>query len=1046
MSDSQKPAGQPLQLKARQVSRSVYVIDFLANVGIRVGGLFVVFAVLGMVVFIVSQVVPLFVPASSGVVHQGEVGKLSGATLFLHCDEYRRTLVRLDDQGNATVLSALNGEVLSSDKLDAFKDSRPTAAWGTTRSTETISPTVDKSTTVHLLVAGTANGEVWQGSVRYLSSFMRVPLNPTTEQLAANNLTAAEWDEVKKLERPEEEQTKDPRYAPKVVLAGPKESRVVIEHQPKDFQFYRRTTASVALPRRVELPTEGAAIVDVCAAAEVLADHEKPHEVITAVITAKGAVLLAVEALELNPMTEAWGAASSEVIDLTTMIDGKARFVRVNANRDVVLVLTEAGRLYNFERAGAKFKVAYDAVDVFKPVEGTPWLDHVNNQRAGRGYKKGDAAPRVTAIDLLFGDVTLLIGDSAGGVQAWFAVKANKQAATGPFNRIHIQQPGAGGITSFTSAQTHKSFLCSDDSGMVRAIHNTAEREYFNTTVVAGALKACSPLKEDGFIAVAADGSLHHWWIDAPHPDVSLGVLMAPVWYEDYREPINHWESTGPFEAEHKFGLMPLIIGTLKGGLYALLVAIPLALLGAVYTSEFMHRKIRSVVKPSMEIMASLPSVVLGFLAAMYFAPEAAPRMATIIVAVFLCPGLFLLFGWVFQQLPPSITARFGPIATTATLFVVLITGLGMSGLVGPRVEQVLFPASEASDPRFVDAVTFKPVNEEAERRLDTGDFRRWTGGGAELPREGDGSIVKANAKGESVVAPYTLPKDWWIPGGHNLFKLLMWIPLALLIGWVLKLVFAGTMFFGRELKPLLPPSVVNVPDVLNTVRANLSGGTNAGLRPVVVNVGFSLGMVAIIGALGLLATIVVAPVIEGILFNFPHPTAGHVADFRRFITGPEGWKYTQTNSLIVGFAMGFAVIPIIYSIAEDALTTVPNHLRAASLACGASRWQTTTRIVVPAAASGIFSAIVIGLGRAVGETMIVVMAAGGTPVMDFQPLVGFRSLSAAIATEISEAADASSHRRVLFLGGLVLFLMTFLMSTLAEFVRMRLRKKLNRM
>jgi phosphate transport system permease protein len=190
----------------------------------------------------------------------------------------------------------------------------------------------------------------------------------------------------------------------------------------------------------------------------------------------------------------------------------------------------------------------------------------------------------------------------------------------------------------------------------------------------------------------------------------------------------------------------------------------------------------------------------------------------------------------------------------------------------------------------------------------------------------------------------------------------------------------------------------------------------------------------------------------ELVFFSYDHPTAGRVADFRRFFTDllvekeGQGWAFEQSNSLIVGFAMGFAVIPIIYTIAEDALTSVPNQLRAASLACGASRWQTTTRVVLPAAASGIFSGIVIGLGRALGETMIVLMAAGGTPVLEMQPLVGFRSLSAAIATEMPEAPHGGTLYRTLFLAGLVLFLMTFVINTVAEAVRIRLRRKLSRL
>lgn len=229
-------------------------------------------------------------------------------------------------------------------------------------------------------------------------------------------------------------------------------------------------------------------------------------------------------------------------------------------------------------------------------------------------------------------------------------------------------------------------------------------------------------------------------------------------------------------------------------------------------------------------------------------------------------------------------------------------------------------------------------------------------------------------------------------------------------------------------------------------VRQSLAGQSGTTLWPIAVDVSFSLGFALLAGLVGFGLAALLSPGLESLFFGYEHPTAGHVADFRRFVTGPEGWKFNQTNSLIVGFSMGFAVIPIIYSIAEDALSTVPNQLRAASLACGASRWQTTTTVVVPAAASGIFSAIVIGLGRALGETMIVVMAAGGTPVMELEPLSGFRSLSAAIAIEMPEAPHGGTLYRTLFLGGLMLFLMTFVISTAAEVVRMRLRKKLSRM
>ena len=154
------------------------------------------------------------------------------------------------------------------------------------------------------------------------------------------------------------------------------------------------------------------------------------------------------------------------------------------------------------------------------------------------------------------------------------------------------------------------------------------------------------------------------------------------------------------------------------------------------------------------------------------------------------------------------------------------------------------------------------------------------------------------------------------------------------------------------------------------------------------------------------------------------------------------GISYDQRNSLVVGFAMGFAVIPTIFSISEDAIFSVPKHLTVGSLALGATPWQTMVRVVLLTASPGIFSAIMIGLGRAVGETMIVLMATGNTPIIDFNIFQGFRALSANIAVEMPESEVNSTHYRILFLAALVLFIFTFMFNTIAELVRQRLRTK----
>jgi phosphate transport system permease protein len=164
--------------------------------------------------------------------------------------------------------------------------------------------------------------------------------------------------------------------------------------------------------------------------------------------------------------------------------------------------------------------------------------------------------------------------------------------------------------------------------------------------------------------------------------------------------------------------------------------------------------------------------------------------------------------------------------------------------------------------------------------------------------------------------------------------------------------------------------------------------------------------------------------------------------DMPNWLSNVAGIKFEQRNSLVVGIAMGFAVTPTIFSIAEDAVFSVPKHLTTGSLALGATPWQTLTRVVLLTASPGIFSAIMIGLGRAVGETMIVLMATGNTAVMDFSIFTGFRTLSANIGVEMPEAGVGETHYRLLFLSALVLFGFTFVVNTLAELVRQRLRER----
>ena len=463
----------------------------------------------------------------------------------------------------------------------------------------------------------------------------------------------------------------------------------------------------------------------------------------------------------------------------------------------------------------------------------------------------------VSVMGFLIGDRTLVVGDALGGVSSWQLLQA--EGGERRLMKIYDFTPHAGPVIAFAPSGRDKGFVTADASGTTRLHYGTtgetlltikAEGERINEVTYAP--------KADGVIAVDATGRLSHWAVENPHPESTFKSLFGKVWYEGYAAPEYVWQSTGgtdDFEA--KLSLTPLIFGTLKGTLYALLFAIPLAILGALYTSQFMHPTLKGIVKPTVEIMAALPSVVLGFLAGLWLAP----------LVEQVVPGLFLM-----------------PIVIT---FLILIA---------------------VSCWRFVPA-----------------GVRRRIRPGTEV------SVL---------------------------------IPIVILGAWL----------------------------------------------------SFELGAM-----------------VERLLLS---------GDYRGWLLNVLGLTYDQRNSLVVGFAMGFAVIPIIFTIAEDSLANVPQHLVAGSLALGATRWQTALRIVLPTASPGIFSAIMIGFGRAVGETMIVLMATGNTPVMDWSIFNGFRALSANIAVELPEAPEGGTLFRVLFLAALLLFMMTFLLNTIAEIVRLKLRRK----
>ncbi|MGH9868309.1 MAG: ABC transporter permease subunit [Candidatus Polarisedimenticolia bacterium] len=537
----------------------------------------------------------------------------------------------------------------------------------------------------------------------------------------------------------------------------------------------------------------------------------------------------------------------------------------------------------------------------------------------------------LTSLRFSLGEQSLLAGDSTGQVRAWFRVPGEGGGDGYGMAAAHTFTGSGAAVTTLAISTRDKTFLTGFSDGTLEMRHMTSERTLARMSVDHGAAVRTARLtsKGDGALAITDDGHATLWDVRNPHPETSWGSLFGRVWYEGYPSGGYTWQSSsGTDDFEPKLSLIPLIFGTLKATLYSMLFAVPIALTAAIYTSEFLDRRARSAIKPLIEMMASLPSVVLGFIAALVLAPVVENWAMAALCVFGVLPVTALAAGYLWQALPRGMTLRLSGDARLALLLLLCITAVAGAAFMAGPFERLLFG----------------------------GDFRLWLAGGA-----GTG------APGAGVLA------------------------------WPILL--AGLLIADRRM----------------AVSRVSRSPWKAALRFVAI-----------------LAASVVLACLAGILAS----RLGF--DPRGALVG----SYVQRNALVVGFVMGFAVIPIIYTIAEDALSSVPQALRSASLGCGATRWQTAVRVVLPVALSGIFSAIMVGLGRAVGETMIVLMAAGNTPVMDLNIFNGLRTLSANIAVELPEAVKDGTLYRVLFLSALILFLITFVVNTVAEIVRQRFRRR----
>ncbi|KDN28327.1 phosphate ABC transporter permease [Vibrio fortis] len=464
-----------------------------------------------------------------------------------------------------------------------------------------------------------------------------------------------------------------------------------------------------------------------------------------------------------------------------------------------------------------------------------------------------DEKHAVKKIDLLSGAYSLLVTHNDGQVSQWFDVLKDKQRSL-----THIRDFQLAEEVQFILPDTYrKGFYSFYENGTLQSHYTTSEKLSLFERAFDKSPELAAMSANELHLVVLIDDEIRVAAVDNEYPQISLSSLWQKVWYESYPEPAYVWQSTSANDDfEEKFSLIPITFGTIKAALFAMLFATPIAVLGAIYTAYFMSPRMRRVVKPSIELMEALPTVIIGFLAGLWFAPIVETHLTAVFSLMVALPLSALLAGLVWYVLPKGFTRRFSN-------------------------------------------------------------------------------------------------------GWH-----------ALILIPVLIVTIVGVFVLGNQ--------------------------------------------------------------IEAVLFG---------GDIRTFLAG-YGIGFDQRNALVVGFAMGFAVIPTIFTIAEDAIFSVPKHLSDGSLALGATAWQTLIYVVLLTASPGIFSAIMMGLGRAVGETMIVLMATGNTPILDWNILEGMRTLSATIAVELPESEVGGSHFRLLFLAALLLFVFTFAVNFLAEWVRQRLRDK----
>lgn len=617
----------------------------------------------------------------------------------------------------------------------------------------------------------------------------------------------------------------------------------------------------------------------------------------------------------------------------------------------------------------------------------------------------------ISATNMLLGSQSLLVGRTDGSMTVHHVADDVRQ--TYEDDRImmqaHLIKGESSPIVAMTPSTRDRTVAILHENGVAELRHMTSEKlvARLEVAVEKPAAITISP-KNDGLMMLGASGSYELHEIEPGYPEFSVKALFGKVHYEGGEAPEYVYQSSsGDDASEIKLSLMPLVFGTLKATVFAMIFAIPIGVLAAIYSSEFVSKRVRRKVKPTVELMASLPSVVLGFIAAMVVAPYMAKHLDTFVMGLVVIPFAILLGAHIWQMIPLSIRLR-----TRTGQHMMLVAGVAVIGVlvstqIGPALVKGWFkpdqfdaalmagavePVPEAEVPGWSDDAAY---NTRTQRRLRN-EQMVFIDGTIYRPSDDEPhtealeqlGLVQGDLR-RWLNDEYGQAKSGWI---------VAFFPVGCILAWV------GQAFFVRRKIDLWIAQ------------------KEAHFASVIV-----LAKFVVLSCLGLLLAYIAATVAQALGF-----------DPRDSVFG----SFSPRNTLVVAIIMGFAVIPIIFTISEDALQAVPMTLRTASLGSGATPWQTATRVVLPVAASGIFSACMIGFGRAVGETMIVLMATGNTPEMEWNIFSGFRTLAANIAVELPEAPKDETHYRVLFLCGLVLFVMTFVINTLAEVVRRVVRAR----